>query len=933
MSDDDAKPVASTASRSDWQQVLGLLDTALDLDPAQYAGWLQTLAPEQARLSSLLEGLLRVHAERRSDDFLSAPAIESLAAAAPPVRPIEARSLVGPYRLLRELGQGGMATVWLAERADGLVERRIALKLPHAAWGVAALGERMARERRILASLTHPNIARLYDVGVATDGRPFLALEYIDGQPIDSYAATRGLGVRDRVELIAQVARAIAHAHAQLVVHRDLKPSNILVDAQGRSHLLDFGSAKLVDPDLDAASGRADTLNAVRALTPDYASPEQIRGDPIGTASDIYSLGVVSFELLAGVRPYRLDASLGAAAMAEAMARLDIPAASKAARSDAVRDALRGDLDAILERCLARDAHARYATVDALADDLERHLRGEPVRARAASRTYVAERWVRRHKKESAIVLALLLAVAGGAYAQVLVALALAAGALAALWQRNRALRQAEIARDALARAEHVKEFIASIFTQAVPHAGRGGAVAAADLLRAAARRVQDDLAGQPAVAAELGVLIGASFNELGEMRAGLEWLPKAVELATRELGATHRLTLQSRWRWLEAANQLGELAIAEPLLPALLGDLRAARPAEPQLLAQALEESAFVHAKRAREAESIANLNEAVDVATQQLGEASDNALLARVALSNTLIHFGRKAEALAAIAPALALARAAHGAERPHRVLLVVERGQADALASNQRPRDAVDLLRQVLADQRSLDHEETTRVREAMTFLGKALLLSGKLDDAAALFEQAASLHEQLTGGINHEGAGAQTWRARVCVMRGDGAGALRHLDRADEIAAVLGDEGEVQTRHRGSLRLRAQGLAGDSAAVLAATDALAARPGGEAGLIGMRLLHARAMALRRTGRSGEAIATAQRALAAADGGDCPALEHGLVLVEMAHGCAELGDAARAEQCRREALAVWDAGQVDASAMLRNTRSDPSVPGPAG
>jgi hypothetical protein len=900
-----------------WREIFALLDTALELDPPGRAAWLAALGPEHAALRPRLEELLRTHAARDSTDFMRDTATFALAGA--PQRALPGADLVvGPYRLLREIGKGGMATVWLAERADGLLERRVALKLPHVGWGQGSFAERMARERNILASLTHPHIARLYDAGLADDGRPYLALEYVDGQPIDIHAATRGLGVRERVGLIVQVARAVAYAHTRLVVHRDLKPSNILVDAQGRAHLLDFGVAKLIDPDDDPALPAQATLIAGRALTPDYASPEQIRGDPIGTASDIYSLGIVAFELLVGTRPYRLTPGLGAAALAEAIARVDVPAASKAAADEARRGALKGDLDAILARALAKPSEGRYATVDALADDLERHLRGEPVRARAASRGYVAERWVRRHKLETAIALALLVAIAGGAYAQVLVSLALASGALVALWQRNRALRQAEIARSALARGEQVKDFIASIFTQAVPRAGRGGVVAAADLLRAAARRVETDLAAQPAVAAELGALIGASFNELNEMQAALEWLPKAVELCTRELGATHRLTLQSRYRLVEAANYAGDLTISEPVLPALLRDLRAAEPPEPRLLALALEDQGFVHAKRAREAEAIAVLEEAVAVATRHLGADSDNALQARVALSNTLIHFGRKSEALAAIAPALALARAAHGGHRPHRVLLLVERGQADAMASNQRPREAAALLSQVLADQRALDMDETPRVREAMTFLGKALLLSGELAAAAELFAQAAVLHEQLTGGVNHEGAGAQTWRGRVAVMQGDGPAALAHFARAHEIAATLGDEGEMQTRNRAALHTWALALAGRNDEVLAATEAVASEPTPPAGPNAMRLLHARAMALRSSGRASDALEAAQLALAVAAGDDCPALEHGLALVEAARCHLAADQSAPAELRWREALAVWHAGQVEGMAQ---------------
>jgi tetratricopeptide (TPR) repeat protein len=913
-----------------WREIFALLDTALDLDPPARAQWLASLDPASAGLGPWLDELLRTHAAEETSDFMRNDAIVALdGMRAPPVA--GADLVVGPYRLLREIGQGGMATVWLAERADGLLERRVAVKLPHVSWGMASFADRMARERSILGSLSHPNIARLYDAGLAADGRPYLALEYVDGQPIDAYASARGLGLRDRIGLLLQVARAVAYAHAQLVVHRDLKPSNILVDKQGRAHLLDFGVARLVDPDPDAASASPLTVTTGRPLTPDYASPEQIRGDAIGTASDVYSLGVVAFELLAGVRPYRLSPGLGVAALAEAVARVDVPLASVTTHSEALRGELRGDLDAILARALAKAGADRYASVDALGDDLERHLRGEPVRARAPSSGYVAERWVRRHKLETAIAAALIVAAAAGAYAQVLVSLALGAGALVALWQRNQARRQAAIARHALARGEQVKDFIASIFTQAVPRAGRGGVVAAADLLRAAARRVESDLAGQPAVAAELGTLIGASFNELGEMQAALEWLPKAVDLCTRELGATHRLTLQSRYRWIEAANWIGDLTISDALLPALVRDLRAARPPDPKLLAVALEDQGFVHAKHGREAESIAAMEEAVAVATSQLGEGSDNALLSRVALSNTLIHFARKSEALAAIEPALALARAAHGEHRPHRVLLVVERGQADAMASNQRPREAAVLLRQVLADQRALDSAETPRVREAMTFLGKALLLGGQLDEATEVFAQAAALHEQLTGGLNHEGAGAQTWLGRTAVMRGDSQAALACLSRADDIARSLGDEGEVQTSNRATIRILAQAHVGQDAEVLVATEALAADPAPPVGTNTMRLLQARAIALRRTGRAEEGLRTARQGLAVA--GDAPALELGLTLVEMARCHLGVNDVPSAEQCWREALVAWKSGQVDGMADRLRLELDIAALRPTG
>ena len=211
---------------------------------------------------------------------------------------------IGSYRLLRELGSGGMGVVWLAERSDGLVKRPVALKLPHQVWQRAGLAERMAREREILATLTHPNIARLYDAGLTAGHRPFLAIEYVEGHPIDTYCRDHRLDAGARVRLFVQVANAVAYAHAKLVVHRDLKPANILVDADGQVRLLDFGIAKLLDQ--HQARETALTELSGRPLTLDYASPEQIRGEPLTIGSDVYSLGVVLYELLSGARPYKL---------------------------------------------------------------------------------------------------------------------------------------------------------------------------------------------------------------------------------------------------------------------------------------------------------------------------------------------------------------------------------------------------------------------------------------------------------------------------------------------------------------------------------------------------------------------------------------------------------------------------------------------------
>src|SRR5919108_3858936 len=268
---------------TDWHELSALLDTALELPPEARAAWLESLEVRDAALKERLRALLARAAPVETHDFMrELPKLvlthQELAALQPGEK---AGDIVGAYRLVRELGSGGMSSVWLAERVDGLINRPVALKLPQGLWRRGELAERFARERQMLATLTHPHIARLYDTGVTASGQPFLALEYVEGKPINVYCEERGADLRERVRLCLQVARAVAFAHSRLIVHRDLKPANILATAEGYVRLLDFGIAKLLDPEHEAERTEISQL----AFTPDYASPEQIAGGPISTAS------------------------------------------------------------------------------------------------------------------------------------------------------------------------------------------------------------------------------------------------------------------------------------------------------------------------------------------------------------------------------------------------------------------------------------------------------------------------------------------------------------------------------------------------------------------------------------------------------------------------------------------------------------------------
>jgi serine/threonine-protein kinase len=546
--------------RDNWSTLSTLLDEVLALPAKERVAWIASLSGTDLEHRQTLIELLGMSASgmNKSDliDVLPAFDLPVGAGVDADVAAVAAGQLVGPYRLIAILGRGGMGSVWLAERADAQPRRKIALKLPHLGWA-PGLTARLARERDILASLEHPNIARLYDAGVDQLGRPYLALEYVDGIPINDYCETHKLALRERLRLLLLAAAAVSYAHTRLIVHRDLKPSNILVTHAGDVRLLDFGIAKLLQDDADAEDV---TRMTGHALTPDYSSPEQIRGESIGTPSDVYSLGVVAYELLAQVRPYRLrDAH--ASSLSEAISRVQVPPASRAAVDASVRNQLRGDLDAILNNALKKDSAERYPTVAALADDLRRHLDHLPVTVRPDGFAYRWRKFIARNT----------LQVGAGA----MVIAAILAGTAASLWQAHQARMEA-------ARAEQVKSFALSMLESADTDAGAGAATTALDLLQAARQRVENELAGRPAIAAELMTAIG--YGLIGQDRpedaAGV--LKKAIELSAQANGPDDARTLGAQVIYGEALYELGRndeaIALLKPAVERArrLGDAHA---------------------------------------------------------------------------------------------------------------------------------------------------------------------------------------------------------------------------------------------------------------------------------------------------------------------------------------------------------------------
>lgn len=527
-----------------WTRLSPLLDALLDLPPDQRAGQLAAYRGEDPALADALEALL----QREADDqtFLSQPL---------PGLPVDRHAgvRVGPYLLECLLGEGGMGQVWLASRADGVYERRVALKLLRPGLADTRLRQRFDRERDILARFTHPYIAQLLDAGIAADGQPYLALEYVQGEPLTVYCQQRQLPIPARLDLFRQVCEAVSHAHANLIVHRDLKPSNILVSPDGHVRLLDFGIAKLLDVEPQPAE---QTRTGVRAFTLHYAAPEQIRGEPVTTMTDVYSLGVVLYELLTGRKPYRLkrqtDAEWEQAILdgeplrpSQAAARAE-PEATRPYRPARLARELAGDLDNIVLTALAKEPARRYVSAEALSQDLLAYLRGRPVRARGLGWGYRTGKYLRRHRwalAASASILALLL------------------GALAVVtWQAQRAQRETT-------RAQAMQRFVADLFQDA--GSSPNTPIDLRSLLDMGILRGESSLARQPQSRAELYGVVARLRLNLGDYREANDLLHRQATLLARLPDAPESLRLESAALRGNVHHQLGDLqACADAMRP-----------------------------------------------------------------------------------------------------------------------------------------------------------------------------------------------------------------------------------------------------------------------------------------------------------------------------------------------------------------------------
>ncbi len=737
-----------------WQRLSPLLDALLELPEQQRSEHLAALRREDAALADELEKLLAL--EEGDADFLAEPVVELPHGARPGAR-------IGPYRLDRLIGEGGMGQVWLAARADGLYERKVALKLLRPGLADPKLRQRFDREREILARFAHPYIARLLDAGIDKDGQPYLALEYVNGEPITSYCQSRQLDIAARLDLFRQVCEAVSHAHANLIVHRDLKPSNILVTPAGHVRLLDFGIAKLLDVEPLPVE---QTRTGVRTFTLHYAAPEQIRGEPVTTMTDVYSLGVVLYELLTGSKPYRLkrqtDAEWEEAILAgeplrpsQAAAHAGEETARPYSPARLARE-LAGDLDNISLKALGKRPEQRYVSAEALSQDLLCYLRGRPVSARGESLGYRAGKYLRRHRW------------ALGAATLVVAVMAIAL--IVVSWQARQALREAN-------RAQAMQNFVAGLFESA----GNTPLDTPMDLralLELGIVRGERSLARQPQARAELYGVVARLRLGLGDYREAGALLDKQAELLRALPDAPTSLQLEAATLRGNARRQLDDASDCERQMQPLLD---VAEREQEQLPAQV---SAF-YSQLARCRRDIGQRNLAHQLFSHALKLRRDNGDDVGVAeslldLSSLHADDGKPREAIRILREALAQLRHQVGDRHPLaidmlRSLCSLERNKDDLVGAQRDCRESLRLAQELLGR----DHRSTVDARRQLAALYVDLGRFGEaesefLDAHAWLRTRLGQNHPDLAR--NYNSLGVVAWE------RGNLERALEYQTRA-------------------------------------------------------------------------------------------------------------------------------------------------------
>ena len=707
-----------------WARLKQLFDQAIQLEPGQRKSFARDNCDGD---EALLEQLLRLIESHDSETQLSGivqDAAQQFEAAQPP-------ETIGAYQIIDLLGHGGMGTVYLAERSDQQFEHRVAIKVVRLLGANREVIQRFQVERQILANLNHPNIATLLDGGETTDGSPYLVMEHVPGQSITDFCDAKRLKIKERLKLFTQICSAVQYAHQNLIVHRDLKPSNILVTDDGTPKLLDFGVAKMLREDLQA--GGQLTMADMRVLTPDYASPEQILGSNITTATDVYALGMLLYELLTGHSPYQLSSYTAAEITEVVLEKTPILPSSfiatlgasnnessidvgskRGSTAERLAKTIAGDLDNIVMKALRKEPENRYASVNHFSEDIERYLTGLPVKAHAPTWSYRAGKFIRRNKGRLAIASAVLIAFAA---TNVFYTSRLAA-------ERDRALVEAQ-------RAQEVATFVTDLFEVSTPDESRGAEVTARQMLDRGAERIGAELQTQPLVQVSLMQVIGSAYAKLGLNDSAVNTLETALE----------------RYEASETED--------DPILGLLLHNLgvvyhsEARHEESAQMLNRALtfrrRVLGPVHSDIAATLQSLASLAyefDEYDKATEYLNEAETivrsldppeflalaNVLRDRADLINKL---GDYDGAITTYREVIALRREISGDDHPQ--TLIAQNNLCDALVGAGRNAEAEEMLRQLLEARRRVLPAGHSDIATTLENLATTIKYQGRSEEA--------------------------------------------------------------------------------------------------------------------------------------------------------------------------------------------------------
>ena len=728
-----------------WVKIQDLFTSALEQSPSAREAFLRKACGNDEELYREVNSLLQADSDAHSILDGSAADVIDL----PGTFSLEGKR-IGPYRIVQQIGTGGMGAVYLAERADGHFSQRVALKLIKRGMDSEEILKRFQSERQILAQLQHPNVARLLDGGMTDDGLPYFTMEYVKGEPINAYCDRLNLTIDERLDLFLTVCAAVQYAHGRLIVHRDLKPSNIMVTEEGRVKLLDFGISKVL-----GSEGETEATGITRAglkiMTPEYASPEQVRGEPVTTASDVYSLGIVLYELLTGRRPYRFPTSSPADIekvistteperpstvvqqppdTGTETATSELISKARSTLPERLRRRLAGDLDNICMKALRKEPEHRYGSVEQLRQDIAAHLNGLPVSARPATVGYRLQKFAQRHRV-GVVTSAMVFVLVGGLTLFYTIRLA---------EERDRGQLEAK-------KAAQVVELLTGIFKVSDPDESRGETITARELLDSGAVRIQRELADQPEVQAKMFSVVGRVYHDLGLYTKAEPMFRKALEIRRRLFGEENRYVATSLNDLGSLLSERGKYENAEPLLRESLNLQRKLSGSDNPEISSVLDNLSWLLSQKGNYQEAESLLREELRVLRAHHGSESPDVATTMNNLAVLLNDKGNSGEAEQLYRKALAIQRKDYGDVHPE--VSTTMYNLADILRQQARYSEAESLYQACLVIDRKVFGEQHHNVAFTLTSLGRLQRAEGHFVQAEESFRRALAIRVKSLG----------------------------------------------------------------------------------------------------------------------------------------------------------------------------------------